>query len=127
VPDIWDSAFNIIFAHGNYEMAACKLNWVRRWIMLIVSDVVCLDVCTQLFASQPIQWQMMHTKYSALRPVASSGMNMFLSIRKSSLTGLKLILQLYNMPKAVRPTRKTALHGIFRDHSSPTFLLSRVW
>jgi hypothetical protein len=41
-----------------------------------------------LFASQPIQWQLMHTKYSALRPVASSGMNMFLSIRKSSLTGV---------------------------------------
>jgi len=95
--------------------------------MLIVSDVVSLDAATQLFASQPIQWQLMHTKYAALRPVASSGMNMFLSIRKSHLTGRILILQLCNMPKASQPTLKTTPHGIFKDRSSPTFLSSRVW
>jgi len=56
-----------------------------------VPDIVCLDVATQLFGSQPIQWQLIQTRYSSLRPVASSGMNMFLSIRESCSTKRVLI------------------------------------
>jgi len=53
---------------------------------LTILDVVSLDVSTQLFASRPLQWQAIRSKYTALRPVASSGMNMFLSIREFDFT-----------------------------------------
>jgi hypothetical protein len=46
-------------------------------------DTVAIDLGTQLFASQPIDWQSAYAKYTALRPMASSGMNVFMSIRES--------------------------------------------
>jgi hypothetical protein len=105
-----DSAFDIIFAHGNYEIASCKID---KFILDNAdrSDVVCLDVGTRLFASQPIQWQSIHSKYSILRPVASSGMNMFLSIRKSVNSIRLLTMQLYSTRKTSRLTRRRILLG----------------
>jgi hypothetical protein len=60
-------AFELSYAHGNYEFAAYTVS---------------IDVITQLFASRPLPWQIIRSKYTALRPLASSGFNIMLSIRE---------------------------------------------
>lgn len=53
------------------------------WAAAELSDTLAMDLGTQLFASQRIDWQSAYAKYTALRPMASSGMNVFMSIRES--------------------------------------------
>ena len=90
---------------------------------LTKSDVVSLDVITQLFASRPLSWQAIRSKYTALRPVASSGMNMFLSIREFGLHRQSLKMQHCNTQKACRPIQRTIPLGRCRGLFSQTFRL----
>lgn len=120
-------AFDLIFAHGNFEFAACERPRFLTFVgLLTLQDVVCLDVGTQLFASRPIDWESISTKYAALRPVASSGMNVFLSIREllASLAAIEIVEKLtgqhFNMPKISLPIPKMLPHGICRERSRPT-------